>query len=396
MKNWKRLLALLMALILMVSLCACKNAGADGSASPEVTGGDPSQQSSGAPDSSPDPSIDVDLTQDILAFSTGMSADDVVLTVNGEDVTADLLLYVLAMNCSQVSMYATLMGTTLEAMAPDLLNDSVSVTATQVLIQQKAAELGCLPTDAQVKEARENMTADGQENYDLMKAAYGLSDKTMEYMFLSDAYYANLLDAVAPNATDEMLNNYAYQAKHILLKTVDDNRQPLPEDEIAKKKAQAEDILAQLQAADDLEAKFDELMNQFSEDGRNEESGELNAPDGYSTVRGEMVSEFEEGALALKPGEMSGIIETQFGYHIILRGEVADLQSYAEECRQYYLQQELNALLEEAKITRSPALEALNVTDFFDKYMAYQNAVVAASQPAETDPLEPVSSDGVG
>lgn len=398
MKNWKRLLALLLSLATIVSLCACKNAGANPSESPNgnATAGDPS---AGA-DASPAPTIEVDLTQDILAFSAGMSAGDELLTVNGKPVTADLFLYILAMNCSQVSMYLPLTGKTMEELAPDLLNDSVTVAANQILIQQKAAELGCLPTDAQVEEAKASMMAEGQESYELTKTAFGLSDASMEYMYLSDAYYENLLDVMVPAATDEMLSGYVYQAKHILFKTVDDNRQPLSDDEIAEKRAQAEDILAQLQAADDLEAKFDQLMNEFSEDGRGED-GALSAPDGYTTTLGQMVPEFEQGALALKPGEMSGLVKSEYGYHIILRGEVADPQSYAEECRQYHLQQELSALLDQAELTRAPALDGLDVVGFFDKYTAYQDAVIAQNQPAETapvesDPLEPVASGGVG
>ena len=45
--------------------------------------------------------------------------------------------------------------------------------------------------------------------------------------------------------------NGSYSAKHILLKTVDDAGSALSEDEIAQKKAQAEDLLAQLRASND-------------------------------------------------------------------------------------------------------------------------------------------------
>ena len=329
MKHTKRLLALLLSGAMALSLFACDAVGGSESPAPSA---EPSAGASGQPDPSASPEIVADLSQGALEFSAGVSPDDVLLTVNGGQVPADQFLYVLGQACLRTQQYMSLYNVDLGSMpemAGDLMEQGVELAVYHTLIRQKAAELGCLPTDAQVEQAKANMMADGQENYELTKASYGLSDESMERMFLSDAYYSNLLNAVAPTATDVMLSSYVYQVKHILLKTVDDNRQPLPEDEAAGKKAQAEDILAQLQAAEDLPAKFDELMMAYSEDNPQ------NNPDGYTATLGQMVPEFEEASLALKPGEMSGLVKSEFGYHIILRGEVADLQSYAEEYRQY-------------------------------------------------------------
>ena len=365
MKNRKRLPALLLSLALAVSLCAC---GADGG---------PGESASLEPDASP--SIEVDLTKDAVAFSAGLSGENILLTVNGEDISADLFLYFLYDSCDWLIYqyyYAYWSLPDLEPFAALLLDDAVDVAAYHTVLRQKAAELGCLPTDAQVQEAKDKLLADGQEYYDLQKTAYGLSDRSMDYLATFSCYYENLLDTMLPAATGEMLNGYVYQVKHILLKTVDSQNQPLSDEEIAAQRALAEDILAQLQAAEgeELPVLFDELMNEYSEDGR-DENGDLYSPDGYTAVPGDMVTEFEEASLALPIGGLSGIVESGYGYHIILRGEVADPESYADDCRVYLMDKELRELTKTAEVTRSPALDALDVVDFYERYTAYQNTV---------------------
>lgn len=91
------------------------------------------------------------------------------------------------------------------------------------------------------------------------------------------------------------------QASHILLKTEG-------KDDAAVKK-QAEDLLAKLKGGAD----FAETAKKFSEDESNAgKGGDLGFFD-----RQTMVKEFTDAAFGLEPGQMSGLVKTQFGYHII-------------------------------------------------------------------------------
>jgi parvulin-like peptidyl-prolyl isomerase len=79
-----------------------------------------------------------------------------------------------------------------------------------------------------------------------------------------------------------------------------------PSKEEARKKA--EEALAKARKGEDFTA----LVKQYSDDpGSKDKGGE------YTFSHGQMVPEFEQAAFALKPGEISEPIETQFGYHII-------------------------------------------------------------------------------
>lgn len=80
------------------------------------------------------------------------------------------------------------------------------------------------------------------------------------------------------------------------------------------KEKKAEEVLVQVRKG---EEKFEDLAKQFSEDSSAGEGGDL----GYFG-RGIMVKEFEEAAFNLNPGEVSDLVQTKYGYHIIKVEEV--------------------------------------------------------------------------
>ena len=95
-------------------------------------------------------------------------------------------------------------------------------------------------------------------------------------------------------ATEEEIN--AYVAQH-------------PELDIKQKKSKADEVLKRVRAGED----FEKLAKEFSTDtGSAEKGGDL----GWFGP-GDMVPEFEKAAYALKPGEVSEVVESKFGYHII-------------------------------------------------------------------------------
>jgi foldase protein PrsA len=132
----------------------------------------------------------------------------------------------------------------------------------------------------------------------------------------------------------------AVWARHILImapmKMTEEQKKTAAEEELQEQekawneaKAEAEMVLEKVKAGED----FVELVKQYSDDGSAQYGGD------YVFGRGQMVPEFEAAAFdELKPGETSGLVETQYGYHIIkLVEKIPQGEPVSLECaKQYY------------------------------------------------------------
>lgn len=412
MKFYTRLFSLLLAGIMLFSLAACSDSSSKNGPVSEDILPDPSSDVTASPDTSDDSSSNVPTdnastnllpddfvvdtsVEDLCLATLGVSGDFELFTVNGSPVTAYSYLYWLLRCIDETETYMSYFGMPLDlsAEAPfaeHIKTDSLSAATHCSVVESKAKELGFELTEAQISELDFNMalTAEymgGEEAFmeNLRKA--GFDYDTFYAVNAASYYYAQLTDNLfsTPPTAEEMdayiEENDILSAKHILLMTVDSTtREPLDEATIAQKKATAESILTQLQNSTNLETDFDALMNEHSED-----TGLAYNPDGYTFTSGEMVAEFENATRALEYGQISGLVESPYGYHIILR-----LDPDTETARADYLTTQANnqitAWSDEATVVVTDEYNAIDIALFHAKYSAYQTAFSEEVAAAES------------
>lgn len=132
------------------------------------------------------------------------------------------------------------------------------------------------------------------------------------------------------------------RAAHVLLMTQDpQTKQELPADKKEAKKKQAEEIVKRARAGED----FAKLAKEFSEDpGSKDKGGE------YTFPRGQMVPEFEASAFSLGTNQVSDVVTTQFGYHVIktyekIPAKKIELEKVKNDVRDYLKQQQASKVV---------------------------------------------------
>ncbi len=373
MNKFLKTIALLAAVMMAFSaFTAC----GDKTNEPDTT--DDQSQNQTDDSANTDDSGEQDVVQEIIPALTingkeiDISDNPVIFTVGGVDIRFDEYRYMFKY---YESIYANNYGITVDLWEGNEQNFTVFKDSVKAdLIEQNFGNIVAKKYDVtlddedyeQVDEYMEEEKAQFESEEDFYNAlkASGIKEELLRNLITSSVMsekvyqelYAGENARLIPSDDEikqDIKDNYV-RVYHLLISNehfADTEGYENADEEALKAAAKtfAEEKLAEIQAGADVY----EVAQEVGDD-----PGMHDNPDGYLFTYGKMVPEFEEAAFALEMGEISGLVETDYGYHIITRIEQ---DSYVEEnfdeVRKQYVNDrfntEVNQMLADAEIVYS-------------------------------------------
>ena len=188
---------------------------------------------------------------------------------------------------------------------------------------------------------------------------------------LKQQYMANIQQYQVPNRV---------HVQHILFMTVGKTTDA----EVEEIKKKAEDVLKQVKKG----GKFEDLAKKYSEDpGSKDKGGDLSW-----ITQGQTVPEFEKTAFSLSPGQVSDLVKTQYGFHIIkvLEKDTAHTKPFEEvkdSLRAPLLLSQADKLASDTADKLSAAIRQSNKISLDDLAKQYHLTVNETRPISATDPL---------
>jgi len=224
----------------------------------------------------------------------------------------------------------------LAAQSPDLaaqqekliMQNMTNKMVIEHLLEKEAKQAGIEVTPEQVvaeiskrlAEAKPPQTLEGYKqmyeaqggNFEVFKAGWAKQMKYVKLLELKDPNSLVVNEASAKEYYDKNPTEFQIpeqvRASHILISTEPKDPNADPNQIKVKAKEKAEGVLKQVNEGGDFAA----LAKENSDCPSAAQGGDLG-----KFGRGQMVKPFEDAAFSLKVGEVSDLVETQFGYHII-------------------------------------------------------------------------------
>ncbi len=248
----------------------------------------------------------------------------VAATVDGVNITEDTITEQImstreSLGYTDDAAWATYLAQS--GMTPESYRESlIDSYARQYLLGRAVGEYGADATDEQVDEEWQQVV-DSYGSEDALEeqlTAIGYTVDSYKESLASSIAQNNLRDAVAPveepsddevvSYVNENLSTYndARRSSHILFEVASDADDATRE----KAKSEAEDVLAQINAG---EIDFADAAKEYSDDSSASDGGDV----GWDKLT-TFVTEYQDALSGLSEGQVSGVVETSYGYHIIM------------------------------------------------------------------------------
>lgn len=248
-----------------------------------------------------------------VVFTTGFGKDEVFRIEDESCKKDEIMVYLTTIQNQYESVYGEeIWNTALDGMT---LEENVKETVLARIAQVKTMYLLAIDKGVELDEEESALVEQASEEYfaslsDEEKELLGVSEETVRKLYreyaLAEKVYAVLIQDINPEISDDEARTIKVQ--HILLRTytLDGAGRRVPFSEDAKR-AVYEKACEIRELAVSGEYDFTELISRYSED----------SVATYSFGKGEMDAGFEEAAFMLETNEISQVVESESGYHII-------------------------------------------------------------------------------
>ena len=253
-----------------------------------------------------------DLSDVRVVMSVGMSKDEVFRVDDMTCSRTEMLVYISNIAGEYVDVYGRdIFEASVEG---ETLGENVKQLALAKLSQVKVINLLALDRGVEPTEELLSVINEATDEYLESISEEELSryqidrDKIYDMYYeygMSKLMYSTIIKDINPEISDDEARTITVE--HILLKTfdIDENGNRVELDSFTKeeKKRLAEELVQRIEGGEN----FETLAAEYSEDENLT----------YAFGKGEMDAVFENAAFNLSGGEVSGVVETEFGYHII-------------------------------------------------------------------------------
>ena len=243
-----------------------------------------------------------------------------------------------------------------------------------VVANKKAEDLGIKISKEAKRAAKENAESFVKSNPEIIEI-YGFNEGDIEQFLISTDIVSLVEEKLGENymPQEEEIQKYidenqsAYEevtAKHVLIKTTDDNLNALPKEAQEAKRKLATEVLNKALAGEDMS----ELARTYPED-----QGSLNQVTGvedgeYTFKRGKMVKEFEDAAFNGEDGKVwPELVKTAYGYHIIKTekhipaNEEVMRDEFIADARREFTNNEFNTMISNATVEKTELYDTISI-----------------------------------